>query len=39
MPNLVKGMVDKFFGNKGYVYQKLFENLFAQGLVLVNSIR
>jgi hypothetical protein len=39
VPQLTKGLVGKLFGDKGYLSQKLFEALFAQGLQLITSLR
>ena len=39
VPDLVKDMFGKMFGDKGYLSQPLFEKLLAQGLTLVTSIR
>lgn len=36
---LVKGLYGKLFGDKGYISQPLFEQLFEQGLQLITDIR
>ena len=39
VPKLVKDLFGKLFGDKGYISQKLFDMLFADGLQLVTKIR
>ena len=39
VPHLTKAMWGKLFGDKGYISQALFEELFARGLQLITSIR
>ena len=39
VPKMVKDMFGKLFGDKGYISQKLFDMLFADGLQLVTKIR
>jgi hypothetical protein len=39
VPDLAKYLVGKLFGDKGYISQKLFENLFQQGLQLITRIK
>jgi hypothetical protein len=39
VPEMVKDMFGKIFGDKGYLSQPLFEKLLAQGLTLVTAIR
>jgi len=39
VPALSKGLFGKMFGDKGYISQALFEELFEQGLQLVTGIR
>ena len=36
---LTKGLCGKLFGDKGYISQELFDDLFAQGLQLVTLLR
>ena len=36
---LVQGLTGKLFGDRGYISQALFDNLFAQGLQLITKIR
>jgi hypothetical protein len=37
VPELVKGLFGKLFGDKGYVSQPLFETLYAEGVQLVSE--
>lgn len=39
VPDLVKNLVGKLFGDKGYISQDLFERLYQQGLQLVTRVR
>ncbi|MFN7098655.1 MAG: IS982 family transposase [Gammaproteobacteria bacterium] len=39
VPDLVKALVGKLFGDKGYLSQSLFEQLYQQGLQLVTRVR
>ena len=39
VPQMAKSLFGKLFGDKGYISQKLFEQLFAQGLELITTIR
>lgn len=39
VPEIVKGLFGKVFGDKGYISQKLFEELFGQGLQLVTKLK
>ena len=39
VPKLVKELFGKLYGNKGYISQKLFDLLFADGVQLVTKIR
>jgi hypothetical protein len=39
VPDLVKNLVGKLFGDKGYISQELFENLFKSGLQLITRIK
>lgn len=39
VPHLTKALWGKLFGDKGYISQALFEELFARGLQLITSIR
>ncbi len=39
VPELVKGLSGKLFGDKGYISQALFEKLFSQGLQLVTPLK
>lgn len=39
IPALSKDLVGKLFGDKGYISQALFEQLFEQGLELITGIR
>jgi hypothetical protein len=38
-PQLCRNLVGKLFGDKGYLSQKLFQQLFAQGLQLITKLR
>ena len=39
VPDMVKGLFGKLFGDKGYISQKLFELLFAQEVQLITKLR
>ncbi len=39
VPEMVKELFGKLFGDKGYISQELFEQLFEQGLQLITHIR
>ena len=39
VPVMAKGLLGKLFGDKGYISQRLFDELFACGLELVTSVR
>jgi len=39
VPDMVKGLFGKLFGDKGYISQKLFELLFAQEVQLITRLR
>ena len=39
LPDMAKTLWGKLFGDKGYISQLLFEELFAQGLQLITSVR
>jgi len=39
VPNLVKNLIGKLVGDKGYISQKLFEKLYLKGLQLVTKIK
>jgi hypothetical protein len=39
VPDLVKGLVGKLIGDKGYLSQPLFEQLYEQGLQLITKIK
>jgi hypothetical protein len=39
VPGLVKGLQGKVFGDRGYLSQALFTNLFAQGIQLITKLR
>ena len=39
VPDLVKHLSGKLFGDKGYISQKLFETLFQQGLQLITRLK
>lgn len=39
LPEMVKNIFGKLFGDKGYISQTLFDRLFAQGLQLITGIR
>ena len=39
VPQLAKELFGKLFGDKGYLSQKLFEQLYAQGVQLITPIR
>jgi hypothetical protein len=39
VPELVKGLFGKLFGDKGYISQTLFETLFEQGVQMVTKLR
>jgi hypothetical protein len=39
VPDLVAGLFDKLFGDKGYISQPLFEQLYADGLQLITRLK
>ena len=39
LPEMTKDMFGKLFGDKGYISQALFEELFTRGLELITSLR
>ncbi len=39
VPVMTKGLFGKLFADKGYISRRLFDELFAQGLQLVTSVR
>jgi len=39
VPDMVKGLFGKLFGDKGYISQKLFELLFDDGIQLVTKLK
>jgi hypothetical protein len=39
VPVMAKGLLGKLFADKGYISGRLFDELFAQGLQLVTSVR
>jgi len=39
VPNLVKSLIGKLVGDKGYISQKLFDDLYKQGLQLITKIK
>jgi len=39
VPNLVKNLIGKLVGDKGYISQALFEQLYQQGLQLITKIK
>jgi hypothetical protein len=39
VPNLVKDLIGKLVGDKGYISQKLFDQLYQQGLQLITKIK
>ena len=39
MPQMTRGLLGKIFGDKGYISQKLFNELFQRGLHLVTGIK
>ena len=39
LPEMTKGLFGKLFGDKGYLSQALFEQLFERGLELITSLR
>ena len=39
VPAMAKTLFGKLFGDKGYISQKLFEQLFAQGVQLITMVR
>lgn len=39
VPNLVKNLIGKLVGDKGYISQKLFNMLYSQGLQLITKIK
>ena len=39
VPNLVRNLIGKLVGDKGYISQKMFDKLYLQGLQLVTKIK
>jgi IS5 family transposase len=39
VPKLTRGLVGKLFGDKGYISQRLYEELFERGLELITTLR
>ena len=39
VPNLVRNLIGKLVGDKGYISQNLFEKLYQQGLQLITKIK
>jgi hypothetical protein len=39
VPEMIKGLFGKLFGDRGYISQKLFELLFGQGIELITKIK
>lgn len=39
VPDMVKGLFGKLFGDKGYISQELFDLLFGQGVQLITRLR
>ena len=39
VPHMVKGLVAKLIGDKGYLSKRLFQELFAQGVTLITKIK
>jgi hypothetical protein len=39
LPDLTQGIIGKLFGARGYIWQKLFEQLYERGLKLVTKIK
>jgi hypothetical protein len=39
VPNLAKGLFGKLFGDRGYISQTLFAQLYAEGLQLITKLR
>lgn len=39
LPDLAKGLMGKIFDDKGYISQKLFDQLYRKGLQLVTKIK
>ncbi len=39
LPNMAQTLFGKLFGDKGYISQRLFEQLFSQGLELITPLR
>lgn len=39
LPKITQGLVGKLFGDKGYISQEMFENLFSRGLQLITKLR
>jgi len=39
LPDMVKGLYGKLFGDKGYISQELFNLLFSQGVQLITRLR
>ena len=39
VPELVKGLFGKLFGDRGYISKVLFETLYGDGLALITKLR
>ena len=39
VPELTQGLIGKLFGDRGYIRQELFEELYARGLELVTNYK
>jgi hypothetical protein len=39
VPNMVKGLIAKLIGDKGYLSKKLFNTLFTKGITLITKIK
>ena len=39
VPDMVKHLIEKIFGDRGYISQKLFEALYEKGLQLVTRLK
>jgi len=39
VPDLVRGLFGKVFGDRGYISQKLFSNLYEQGVQLITRVK
>ncbi len=39
VPDMTKGLYGKLFGDRGYISQKLFDQLYERGLLLVTKIK